>query len=284
MLNHLRTKRYLRYIELIFRGNANQASITLNDLFHFQLALPHNDVEQQAIATALSDVDALITSLDKLIAKKRDIKQATMQQLFTGKTRLPEFSKEWEVKKLGDIGETITGSTPPTSVKEFWNGDIPWVTPTDINNQKYIYSTEREITSIGLNATRELPQNSVLVTCIASIGKNAILKRRGSSNQQINAIIPSNNYDADFIYYLMEISKDYLLSKAGITATNIISKKVLLEIRFSFPTKAEQQAIATVLSDMDAEIVALEQRRDKTRALKQGMMQELLTGKTRLLS
>ncbi len=284
LLNHLRTKRYLRYIELIFRGNANQASITLNDLFHFQLALPHNDVEQQAIATALSDVDALITSLDKLIAKKRDIKQATMQQLFTGKTRLPEFSKEWEVKKLGDIGETITGSTPPTSVKEFWNGDIPWVTPTDINNQKYIYSTEREITSIGLNATRELPQNSVLVTCIASIGKNAILKRRGSSNQQINAIIPSNNYDADFIYYLMEISKDYLLSKAGITATNIISKKVLLEIRFSFPTKAEQQAIATVLSDMDAEIVALEQRRDKTRALKQGMMQELLTGKTRLLS
>jgi len=72
--------------------------------------------------------------------------------------------------------------------------------------------------------------------------------------------------------------------KAGITATNIISKKVLLEIGFSFPTKAEQQAIATVLSDMDAEIVALEQRRDKTRALKQGMMQELLTGKTRLLS
>ena len=115
-------------------------------------------------------------------------------------------------------------------------------------------------------SSRELPPNSVLVTCIASIGKNAILKKMGSCNQQINAIIPNNDHDANFIYYLMENSKNYLLSNAGITATNIISKKVFREMVFSFPSKAEQQAIANILSVMDAEISALEQRRDKTLA------------------
>ena len=126
LLNHFRMKRYLEYIESIFRGNANQASITLNDLFHFQLALPRKDVEQQAIATALSDIDALITSLDQLIAKKRDIKQATMQQLLTGKTRLSGFSGKWEMKRLGEIGKPY-GGLSGKSKEDFANGQYPYI-------------------------------------------------------------------------------------------------------------------------------------------------------------
>lgn len=256
--------------------------ITRDTLSSITIPLPPLP-EQQAIASALSDVDALITVLEQLITKKRNIKQGAMQQLLTGKKRLPGFSGEWEVKKIKQLGEVITGGTPSTQIKEFWNGTIPWVTPTDISNKKDIYQTEREITSFGLSSIRRLPKNSVLVTCIASIGKNSILRIDGACNQQINAIVPSTENNADFIYYLMENKKSYLLSNAGKTATNIISKKDFSEMSFATPKIPEQQAIAQILSDMDTEIEALEQKRDKYRALKQGMMQELLTGKTRLL-
>jgi type I restriction enzyme S subunit len=240
--------------------------------------------EQAAIATALSNADALITSLEKLIDKKRNIKLGTMQLLLTGKKRLPGFTGEWEVNKTEQFGTIITGSTPPTQTKEYWNGNIPWVTPTDISDKKDITTTEREISPLGWSVIRKLPCNSVLITCIASIGKNAILKKDGACNQQINAIVPNKDHSAGFLYYLMENSKQYLLSNAGITATNIISKKDFSKIIFTVPpTIHEQTAIADVLSDMDAEIEALEQKLVKYRLIKQGMMQELLTGKKRLI-
>ena len=265
-----------------FGTGSGVPTLNRNDVHAFRVAVPPSP-EQRAIATALSDVDVLLAAQDKLIAKKRDIKQATMQQLLTGKQRLPGFTGEWEVKRLGDVGEIVTGSTPPTQIKEYWNGSIPWITPTDISDKKDMFSSEREITLLGLQAIRKLPANSLLVTCIASIGKNAILRKNGACNQQINAIIPNNNNSVDFFYYLVENSKSYLLGNAGITATLMISKKDFSEISFSLPLKEEQNAIATILSDMDADITALEQQRDKTQALKQGMMQQLLTGKIRLI-
>ena len=232
--------------------------------------------EQTAIASALSDADGLITSLEKLIAKKRNIKQGAMQQLLQPK-------EGWVVKKLGEVGEIITGSTPPTGTKEFWNGNIPWITPTDISIKKEIFNSEREISKEGLDVIRKLPANTLLVTCIASIGKNTILRVKGACNQQINAIVPSNDNNVDFLYYLIEISKNYLLGNAGITATLMISKKDFSDIKFSFPILEEQIRIATILSDMDAELSALEQKLEKYKKVKLGMMQELLTGKTRLV-
>ena len=247
------------------------------------MPLPPTKAEQTAIATALSDADALIIRLEKLIAKKRNIKQGAMQELLTGKKRLPGFSGKWEVKKVHQFGEVITGSTPSTQIKEFWNGNIPWVTPTDISDKKDIYTTEREITDKGLGSIRRLPPNSVLITCIASIGKNVILRKEGACNQQINAIIPNKKNVAEFLYYLMESSKQYLLANAGITATNIISKRDFAGLSFKVPLIEEQNTIAQILSDMDVEIEQLEQKLDKYRMIKQGMMQELLTGKTRLI-
>jgi type I restriction enzyme S subunit len=240
--------------------------------------------EQRTIATALCDVDALLDGLDRLIAKKRDLKQAAMQQLLTGKTRLPGFEGEWEVKRVLDLGEVVTGGTPRTDVSEFWGDEYPWITPTDISSCRDMFSSERGLTQQGLGALRPLPANSVLVTCIASIGKNCILKTAGSCNQQINAVIPNNESCAKFLYYLFEASKQYLLANAGITATSIISKATFAELTFRIPSFSEQTAIATVLSDMDAEIAALEQRRNKTKDIKQAMMRELLTGKTRLMT
>lgn len=242
-----------------------------------KLAIPPTKAEQSAIATALSDADALIISLEKLIAKKRNIKQGAMQQLLQPK-------EGWEVKRLGEIGTIVTGSTPPTQIKEYWNGSIPWITPTDISiNQKDIFHSEREITNTGLQAIRKLPANTLLVTCIASIGKNAILRNEGACNQQINAIIPNAGYSVDYLYFLIENSKSYIIGKAGITATMMISKNEFSEIVYAFPDFNEQTHIATILSDMDAEINALETKLEKYRKVKFGMMQNLLTGKIRLL-
>jgi type I restriction enzyme S subunit len=199
------------------------------------------------------------------------------------KTELGIIPEDWEIKKSYELGKIITGATPSTEIKDFWNGNISWVTPTDIINKKNIYTTERKITEKGLKTIRELPENSILVTCIASIGKNVILKKRGASNQQINAIIPNKKYNYEFLYYLIEFNKNYLLSKAGITATNIISKKDFSEIYFQVPSsKEEQSKIASVLSDIDELIENLDKLIEKKKLIKQGTMQELLTGKRKL--
>jgi type I restriction enzyme S subunit len=264
-----------------FQAGGNRQGLNFGQIRSFQLPIPPIP-EQRAIAAALSDVDALTGALDRLIVKKRDLKQAAMQQLLTGKRRLPGFQGEWKVKTVSAIGDVITGGTPSTAVREYWGGDIPWVTPTDISDAKDIVETERKITARGLESIRALPKDSVLVTCIASIGKNAILRFRGGCNQQINAVVPHETNCAEFLYYLFEQSKQYLLAYAGRTATSIVSKADFSVLEFRIPELPEQTAIAAVLSDMDAEIEALGRRRDKTSALKQGMMQELLTGRIRL--
>ena len=239
--------------------------------------------EQRAIAEALSDVDGLLNSLEALITKKQAIKQAVMQQLLTGRTRLPGFRGAWETKRVLEFGNVMTGATPSTKVNAFWDGPYPWITPTDITSERDMTVSERMITQEGLNAVRTLPPNTVLVTCIASIGKNAILRTKGSCNQQINAVTPNPAHSAEFLYYLFEFNTNFLLANAGITATNIVSKSAFSRLVFEVPPLDEQFALASVLSDMDSEIAALEQRRDKTRSIKRGMMQQLLTGRVRLV-
>ncbi len=292
-------------VQKLFKGAADQgakAGMNLDAVRKIKTAIP-SKLEQTAIANALSDADALINELEKLIAKKQAIKTATMQQLLTGRTRLPQFAlredgtpkaykqselgkipEDWEVFAIRDLGDIVTGGTPSTSVIEYWNGDIPWITPSDINDSKDISNGERAISSLGLKSLRELPANTVLVTCIASIGKNAVLRKIGACNQQINAVIPRKTVNTDFLFYAIEQSKERLKASAGITATPIISKALFGEFLLVAPDIREQTAIATILSDMDEEIQTLQKRLAKTCQIKQGMMQELLTGRIRLIS
>ena len=265
-----------------FQAGGNRQGLNYSQIRSFLIPRPCLR-EQRAIAEALSDVDGLLGALEALIAKKRAIKQAAMQQLLTGKTRLPGFSGKWMTKRVSEFGEIVTGATPRTDIDAFWGERYPWITPTDISSDRDMIASERMITQKGLDSIRSLPANSVLVTCIASIGKNAILKIKGGCNQQINAVVPSTDYRAEFLYYLFEFNCQYLLANAGTTATSIVSKATFSELAFEVPLLAEQRAIAAVLSDLDAEVSALEQRREKTRAIKQGMMQQLLTGRVRLV-
>ena len=243
--------------------------------------------EQGAIATALSDVDALLSGLDRLIAKKRDLKQAAMQQLLTGETRLPGFHGEWEVKRLGDLAEIVSGGTPRTTEPAYWNGGIKWCTPTDVTGcaGKYLNETERTISQLGLqnSGASLLPAGALLLCSRATIGEVKIAAAEICTNQGFKSLVCLPGMSNEFLYYKLLTIKQKMVGRAFGSTFLEISKANLAALEVNTPSLPEQTAIAAVLSDMDAEVAALEARRDKTRALKQAMMQELLTGRIRLV-
>ena len=294
---------------------AGQPNVSQEIVKKIKIPLPPTIEEQQRIANALSDVDTLIANLEKLIAKKKNIKQGAMQQLLTGRKRLPGFGSDerqkechsersakreveessgykmtelglipsdWEVKKVGSIGKIITGSTPPRGDSTLWNGTFCWLSAQDFK-QKNIFNSVEKISELGKKYCRLLPKDSVLVTCIASIGLNAISRVECATNQQINAIVCNDKNNPNYIYYAIEMRSDDLKVLAGQTAVPIVNKEQFENFELILPSKAEQTAIANVLSDMDTEISALETKLAKYRTLKTGMMQQLLTGKIRLV-
>jgi type I restriction enzyme S subunit len=228
-----------------------------------RLAWP-TEAEQRAIAEALSDVDGLLGALDRLIAKKRDLKQATMQQLLTGQTRLPGFEGEWEIKTLGDVLTICHGRSQHEVEVE--NGAYPILaTGGQIGTAKrFLY--DKPSVLIGRKGTIDKPQymDSPFWT-VDTLFYSAI----------------RDDNDAKFLFYCFCLIDWKQHNEAsGVPSLNA---RTIENITVSCPAATEQTAIAEVLSEMDAELAGLEQRRDKTRALKQGMMQELLTGRTRLV-
>lgn len=285
-----------------FQAGGNRQGLNFGQIRSFQLPLPSLP-EQHAIATALSDVDALITSLDQLIAKKRDIKQATMQQLLTGRTRLPGFSgelesgykqtevvmipKDWEVKKLRDVAKIYRGASPRPIEDPKWfdeYSNIGWVRISDVTKSvKYLFDTTQNLSEQGIRQSHFVKRENLIMSICATVGKPIITKIDVCIHDGF-VIFEKPKVNIEYLYYhLSLIEKNW--SKNGQTGSQMnLNTTIIGNESISFPNNPEeQQAIATVLSDMDDEIAAIEQRRDKTRALKQGMMQELLTGKTRLL-
>ena len=199
------------------------------------------------------------------------------------KTKVGIVPEDWEMMRMGDIAEVVTGTTPSTKKKEYYeDGKYPWITPTDITENKYISRSERYLTEKGLKEGRFIPAGSLLVTCIASIGKNAILTVDGSCNQQINAILPNIDYSNEFLYYLICDKVDYIKSFAGKTATKIINKSTFESLKFLVPSLLEQKSIAKILSTWDKAIELKEQLIEKKKEQKKGLMQILLTGEVRL--
>jgi len=245
--------------------------------------------EQRAIAGMLADVDALLGVLTQLIAKKRDLKQAAMQQLLTGQTRLPGFSGEWEVTRLGEIGSWLSGGTPSMSDDGYWNGDIPWVSPKDMKVARLHDALDHVSDNALGSGARLAPRGAVLMVVRGMILAHSFPVARAERplafNQDIKALVVRAGIESDFVLHWLRANETLLLSVANEAThgTKRIPSEALFATEFVFPPRREQTAIAAVLSDMDAELAALEQRLAKTRALKQGMMQELLTGRTRLV-
>jgi type I restriction enzyme S subunit len=243
--------------------------------------------EQRAIAEALSDVDELLGALDRLIAKKRDIKQAAMQQLLTGQTRLPGFNGNWEVKRLGDVATIQRGASPRPIDRPVWfddNSSVGWVRISDVSRaEMFLLETTQRLSPLGVKYSRPVAADSLIMSICATVGRPIVTKIDVCIH---DGFVGFDNLQADqlFLYYVLKwIEPDW--SKHGQTGSQMnLNTGLINSTSISLPSLPEQTAIAEVLSDMDAELAALEQRRDKTRLLKQSMMQELLTGRIRLIT
>ena len=246
--------------------------------------------EQRAIAAALSDVDALLDGLNRLIAKKRDLKQATMHQLLTGEMNLPGFSGEWERKRLGEIGHFLKGSGVKRDDSQ--SGTLACVRYGEIytTHHDYVRTFHSRISSeVAATATR-LEYGDLLFAGSGEtkeeIGKCVafVTETEAYAGGDIVILRPRNVDSLFFGYALnMPAATRQKASFGQGDAVVHISATALAEVSVAVPSIEQQTAIATVLSDIDGEISALEARRNKTRDLKQAMMQELLTGKTRLV-
>ena len=259
-----------------FASGSGVPTLNRNDAHSYRIALPTGFPEQRAIATALSDVDALLAALDRLIAKQRDLKQAAMQQLLTGQTRLPGFTGKWETKTLGEITDSLDNLRVPLneSQRERMKGDYPYCGANGVLGFVDNYVVDDDIILMaedgGYFDEYETRPIAYRMTGKCWVNNHAhILKAKPGSDQ-------------GYLFYSL-VHKNILPFLASGTRAKL-NKSEMNKIEIRRPKDhPEQTAIATVLSDMDQELAALEQRRDKTRALKQGMMQELLTGRTRLV-
>jgi type I restriction enzyme S subunit len=237
-------------------------------------------------------MDALLDGLDRLIAKKSAIKQATMQQLLTGQTRLPGFSGEWDMKLLGDVAEVKTG--PFGSLlheRDYVSDGVPIITVEHLGEfgvEHVNLPMVSEEDCKRLNAY-SLHVGDIVFSRVGSVDRNALIRKPEDGwlfSGRLLRVRPNEIcINSMFLSYQFHSEQFKLAVRAVAVGQTMASlnTKILNEIQVNLPSISEQTAIATILSDMDTEITALETRRTKTRALKQAMMQELLTGRTRLI-
>ncbi len=274
------------YLRLLSSGDGGRGGLNKQILSSLNIVLPPI-TEQRAIAGALSDVDGLIAALDKKIAKKRLLKQGSMWQLLTGKKRLPSFTDDWATIRLGDWATMNSGGTPTSSVPEYYNGHIPFLSISDITEAgKYINKTEKTITEKGLNnsSARMFPAGTIMYAMYASLGKCSIANIELSCSQAILGITPKCRINPEYLYYYLSFIEEDVRDMGQTGTQSNLSKQIVQGFMVKLPSDIkEQQAIATILSDMDKEITDLEAQRGKYRLLKSGMMQKLLTGQIRLV-
>lgn len=263
-----------------------QPSLSMTKIRDFSIILPPLP-EQEAIASALSDADAWIESLAQLIAKKRLIKQGAMQELLTPPDGTMRGVEPWEVKKLGEVVKIAkSGGTPLSSNKLYYDGSIPFLSISDMTEQgKYLKWTSNSISQLGLenSASWIVPENSIIYSMYASVGFVSINKIKLATSQAVLNLILKEEYNLEFIYYILVSIQSSILKFVGEGTQKNLNAQSVKDFDLNIPSLSEQTRIATILSDMDAELEALEQKLSKARQIKQGMMQELLTGRVRLV-
>lgn len=277
---------YGDYLAFKYSQGTKQQSFTATIVKNLPITYPKQVIEQHHIASALTSIDNLIASLGKLIEKKKNIKQGAMQQILTGKTRLKGFTEPWVYRKISEIATTSSGGTPSRSIPNYYYGDIKWFTTTELKDN-YLYDSVEHITREALNnsSAKMFSANTILMAMYgATIGKLGVLKEPSTTNQACCAI-KCNDIVEIFLFYILLYNRKSIIEKGCGAGQPNISQAIVNELSFLVPPcEKEQQAIATILTKMDNEITALEAKRAKYEAIKQGMMQQLLTGKIRLIS
>lgn len=288
-----------------FGSGSTFAEISKSDIEKLSFKIPTSLPEQRKIARILSTVDAVIEKSEAAIAKYKAIKSGMMRDLFTrgidlktGKLRpsyedAPEFykqselgwvPKEWEVDILEEMAEITTGSTPPTSNTWNYGDDYMFVSPSDINENQFIQSTEKMLSIAGFLLCRKLPAKSICVVCIGStIGKMAFTVRECATNQQINAVVPRNTNLTDFLYYAMLFyNGEQFRKETGLQAVPIVNKSNFSKFLLPLVEENEAISIAKKLFAIDMQLQTELANTHKYQQLKFALMSDLLTGKVRV--
>jgi len=233
--------------------------------------------EQTKIANFLTAVDTKISQLTKKHQLLTLYKKGVMQKIFSQELRFKdddgrEFG-EWKEMKFDDLGTIVTGKTPSTSDESLWNGDILFITPTDIGEEKYQICSARTV--VKKEKMNVLPTHSIMFTCIASIGKMALSIKPCITNQQINSLIPSNSHYGEFIYYAILNMVDFIKSTQSTTTLPIINKTDFSKFLVDIPCYKEQTKIANFLTAIDDKITNVKSQLEAAKQYKQGLLQQM---------
>lgn len=282
----------------VSQGSTFEA-INSNDLNSFSIDYPDDMASQNKIARILNTIDVVIEQTELTIEKLKSIKQGMMHDLFTrgidlktGQLRPPQseepelykntelgwIPKDWDVVAVKDFGSVVTGNTPSKNNISNWGNDFLWASPFDFC-EKYIYATQTFLSNDGKKCARIVPAGTVLITCIASLGKNAIAAFEMAFNQQINAVIINRDNDNEYFYYNISNDGIRFSALAGQTAVPIINKTTFEKFKLTRALLPEQKLIADRISNADEHLLKTKKELNKYEKLKQGLMQDLLTGK-----
>ena len=256
-----------------------QPAISMVGLKKLVISVPLYN-EQLKIASFLTPVDSKIEKLTRKKELLEEYKKGVMQKLFSGEIRFKDENgdnyPDWEEKKLDKVGKFVGGGTPPTEVKDYWQGGIVWYTPSEIN-KKYKNQSKRKLSEVGLknSSAKLIPSGSLAVTTRATIGHIAISQIDFSTNQGFQSITTNENHNNEFIYYLLIHFKNKLLRIAqGSTFLEVYAKD-LKKIRFKFPVLEQQIKISTFLSSIDSKIENISLQIDKNKEFKKGLLQQM---------
>ncbi|KPL41224.1 hypothetical protein SPSSI3_06485 [Streptococcus pseudopneumoniae] len=237
--------------------------------------------EQTAIGSFFQDIDQLISLQQRKLEVLKEQKKTYLKLLFSAKgqtkpaLRFAGFEDEWKEVKLGGIGEIQTGNTPPTNEEDnYEKNGFPWVTPTDINSL-VLQTTSKQLSEVGKSKARIAKSGSILVTCIASIGKNTLVRTDSAFNQQINSLTPSEKYSSYFLLTQSEIWSRYMLSVAGAGTMQIINKSDFSNIKTMVPTLPEQEVIGSFFQDLDKAIAKQEEKVNQLKESKQTLLRKM---------
>ena len=279
-----RSEELKKYGETVGAGSTF-VEVSGKQMANMNLLLPKSIEEQQKIGEYFSNLDHLITLHQRKLDKLKTLKKAMLEKMFpkngesVPEIRFSGFTDDWEQRKLGEIADIIGGGTPSTSIDEYWDGDIDWYAPAEISDKIFVSSSERKITQEGYDnsSTKLLPIGTVLFTSRAGIGKTAILRKKGCTNQGFQSIVPhENELDSYFIYSRSEELKKYGETVGAGSTFVEVSGKQMANMNLLLPKSIEeQQKIGEYFSNLDHLITLHQRKLDKLKTLKKAMLEKM---------
>lgn len=264
--------------------NHGLLNVDIEEFFNIKVVYPADIEEQKKTAKILNNLDEKIKAEKTNVEKLKALKSSMLTKMFpkegesVPELRFKGFTDPWEQRELGELGEIMTGATPSTSKPEYYSEDgIPWVTPTDINALT-ISDTPRKLSEEGMRIGRVVPANTILCTCIASIGKNALLTVKGSFNQQINSLTPNTKNDAYFLLTESELWSDKMKRMAASGTMQIVNKSEFAALITMVPSIDEQKKLGTCFSNLDHLITLHQRKYEKLLDVKKAFLEKMIGG------